>query len=181
MTGALYKFFTEDHRRIEALMDRAVANPADIDLAVYEEFRRGLLRHIGLEEKILLPAAREARGGEPLPMAAKLRLDHGALAALTVPPPSPPILAAIRAILADHDRLEESPGGLYDTSERLMGKKADDLLAGARRAPEVSVIPYRSDRNVLETIRRAMAKAGYDFDDYHGNEESIDPVSGRLT
>jgi hypothetical protein len=43
MTGDLYKFFTEDHRRLEALMDRAVANPADIDQAAYEEFRRGLL------------------------------------------------------------------------------------------------------------------------------------------
>jgi hypothetical protein len=37
-----------------------------------------------MEEKVLLPFAQKKRGGEPLPIAAKLRLDHGALAALLV-------------------------------------------------------------------------------------------------
>jgi hypothetical protein len=41
-----------------------------------------------MEEKVLLPAAQKARGGEPLQIAAKLRLDHGALAALLVPTPT---------------------------------------------------------------------------------------------
>jgi hypothetical protein len=63
-----------------------------------------------MEEKILLPAAQRARGGEPLPAAARLRLDHGAPAALLVPTPTPAILATMRGILARHNALEEEPG-----------------------------------------------------------------------
>jgi hypothetical protein len=37
---------------------------ARIDAAAYAEFRTGLLNHIGMEEKILLPAAPQARGAQ---------------------------------------------------------------------------------------------------------------------
>jgi len=167
MAGPLYRFFIEDHRRIEGLMDRAVADPGKIDEAAYEAFRRGLLKHIGMEEKILLPAAQRARG-EPLPMAAKLRLDHSALAALLVPPPAPPIIAAIRAILADHDRIEEPGGGLYDLCEQLLGGEVDALMAKVRSAPDVGAIPYNHDPNVLDGVRRILARAGYNLEDYSG-------------
>jgi hypothetical protein len=70
-----------------------------------------LFRHIGVEEKILLPAAQTARGGNALPLAAKLRLDHGALAALLVLTPTNAIIAAIRAILAAHNPTPHHPGG----------------------------------------------------------------------
>jgi hypothetical protein len=80
--GAVARFLADDHERLDALLRSAVAQPGTIGQAAYAEFRAGLLKHIGMEEKILLPAAQRARGGEPLPIAAKLRLDHGALAAL---------------------------------------------------------------------------------------------------
>jgi hypothetical protein len=168
MNGPLHRFFTDDHRRLEDLLNRAAANPAAIDVSAYDEFRRGLLKHIGLEEKVLLPAAQQACGGEPLPLAAKLRLDHGALAALTVPPPSPAVIAALRAILADHDRLEESPDGVYDQCERLIGEGVGDLLAKLRRAPDLEAMPPNADSRVLDAVRRSMTRAGYHFDDYAG-------------
>ncbi|MBI3802630.1 MAG: hemerythrin domain-containing protein [Nitrospirae bacterium] len=90
MTGPLYQFFIDDHRRLEELLNQAVAAPGRIHLSAYDAFRRGLLKHISVEEKVLLPAAQLARDGEILPMAVKLRLDHAALAALLVPPPSEP-------------------------------------------------------------------------------------------
>src|SRR6516225_4464762 len=43
--GPLTKFLEDDHRRLEALLERA-----DTDVAAYEEFREGLLRHIAMEE-----------------------------------------------------------------------------------------------------------------------------------
>jgi hypothetical protein len=168
MNGPLHRFFTDDHRRLEDLLNRAASNPAAIDAAAYDEFRRGLLKHIGLEEKILLPAAQQACGEESFPMAAKLRLDHGALAALTVPPPSSAVIAALRAILADHDRLEESSGGVYDQCERLIGEGVGDLLARLRRAPDLEAMPPNPDPRVLDAVRRAMTRAGYNFDDYAG-------------
>jgi hypothetical protein len=100
------------------------------------------------------------RGGQPLPIAAKLRLDHGALAALLVPTPTPSIVAAIRAILKDHNVIEEGPGGLYEQCEKLAGAEADEILDALRNAPEVRVAPHNDGPNVMEAMRRALANAG---------------------
>ena len=91
MPGPLSRFLAEDHMRLDGLLQRAVTDAGAINHAAYAAFRAGLLRHIGMEEKILLPAAQRWHGGTPLPLAAKLRLDLGALAALLVPTPTPAI------------------------------------------------------------------------------------------
>jgi hypothetical protein len=119
-----------------------------------------------MEEKVLLPAARSQRGGEPLPIAEKLRLDHGAIAALLVPKPTPVIAAALRGILSAHNRIEEEPGGLYETCDQLAGDRAGDLAAEMERHPPVRVIPTSDDPKVLEVTRRALARAGYDLSAY---------------
>jgi hypothetical protein len=162
--GALYRFLADDHVRLDRLLQRATATPDALDPTAYAEFRAGLLKHIGMEEKILLPAAQAARGGEPLPIAAKLRLDHGAIAALLVPSPTPKIVAALRAILAAHNPIEEDPGGLYDVCERLAGDQVDALLARLRAAPEVPVSPHNDGPRVMPAICRALERAGYDFE-----------------
>ena len=113
-SGRIYRYLADDHARIDDALRRATSQPETIEPGPYAEFRVRLLRHIGLEEKILLPAARAARGGEPLPIASKLRLDHGALTALLVPTPTPAIIFALRAILEHHNSLEETPGGVYE-------------------------------------------------------------------
>jgi hypothetical protein len=51
---------------------RAQRHDGTIDTEVYAEFRQGLLRHIAMEEKILLPYAKGKRRGEALPIAATL-------------------------------------------------------------------------------------------------------------
>ncbi len=165
--GPVARFLTGDHARLEGLLQRAVAETGAIDRAAYAEFRAGLLRHIGMEEKILLPAAQRARGGEPLPIAAKLRLDHGALAALLVPTPTPQIAGALRAILAAHNPLEEGPGGVYEVCEQLAGAEAEALLARLRAAPEVPVNPHVDSPLVRDAMRRAVARAGFDPDALH--------------
>lgn len=166
MPGSLFAFFVGDHRRLEALLDKATAIPGEYDMVAYGQFRSGLLKHIKMEESILLPAAQRARSGEPLAMAAKLRLDHGALTALMVPPPSPPIVKAIRAILADHNVLEESPGGLYNICEQLAGDSLEEHMTKVRSMPDVPVLPHKSEPIVLEATRRALTRAGYNLDDY---------------
>ncbi len=161
MPGKLYRFMAEDHARLESLLNRAAARPDAIDQFAYAEFRAGLLRHIAMEEKILLPAAQRVRGGEPLPMAAKLRLDHAALAALLVPTPTHTIVRAIRAILKAHNPLEEGSGGVYEACEQLAGNEADGILDKLRSAPEVAMAPHMDSAKVIEATRRAVARAGY--------------------
>ncbi len=107
MSGSFSCLLAHDHARLDGLLQRAVADAGAINHAAYAAFRAGLLTHIGMEEKILLPAAQRWRGGVPLPIAAKLRRDHSALAALLVPTPTPAIVAALRTILAAHNALED--------------------------------------------------------------------------
>jgi hypothetical protein len=114
-----------------------------------------------MEEKILLPAARRARGGESLPLA-RLRLDHSTLATLLVPTPTTEIITTLRTILAAHNAIEEGPERVYSTCEHLVGAEADTLLARLRAAPEVPVAQHADGPRVVEAMRRALARAGYE-------------------
>jgi iron-sulfur cluster repair protein YtfE (RIC family) len=84
MAGRVYDYLENDHRRLEEALNRATRNSPDVEPTSYLEFRAGLLRHIGMEEKILFPLAQAAPAGEALPAIHRLHLDHGALAALLV-------------------------------------------------------------------------------------------------
>lgn len=159
--GPLAQFLSEDHQRLDALLQSVIVEPGQVNRDAYDQFRAGLLRHIGMEEKILFPAVQRQRGGEPLPLAAKIRLDHGALATLLMPTPTPAILAAIRRLLADHNALEEEPDGVYDLCDRLAGPDADSLLQSLREAPSVAVMPHSNSPAVMTTLRRTLERAGY--------------------
>jgi hemerythrin HHE cation binding domain-containing protein len=162
MAGQIYRFLAGDHARLDGLFERATTEAGAIDRTAYAAFRAGLLKHIGMEEKILLPAAQRVRGGEPLGLAAKVRLDHGALAALLAPTPTPAIVAALRTILGAHNALEEGSGGLYECCERLVGAEAEALLARLHAAPEVPAAPHADGPHVMDVVRRALVRAGYD-------------------
>src|SRR5215469_16220323 len=159
--GAIYEFLAADHARLDSLLERAAECRSPEELSAYDQFRRSLLRHIAMEEKVLLPSAERARG-TPIPEAARLRLDHGALAALMMPSPQLRIVRAVRTVLARHNPIEEAPGGVYDTCERLAGSAAEELLAVLRATPQVPVKPHLDTPKVYEALRHALARAGYD-------------------
>lgn len=155
--GPIERYLSDDHRRLETLLRRATA--AAFDRPSFDAFRAGLLRHIGIEEKVLLPAARAARGGEPLDIARRLRVEHGAIASLLVPTPSHEIVAEIRKILEPHNALEEDPGGLYETCDALLAPQAAEIVARMRAYPEVKVAPYNDGPRVLRTAEAALAQS----------------------
>ncbi len=66
MPGVLYQYLSNDHDRLDALLTRAAAKPGIIDMEPYSEFRKGILRHISMEEKIVLPAIARWQGGRKL-------------------------------------------------------------------------------------------------------------------
>jgi hypothetical protein len=164
MRGPLFRCLADDHARLSRLLQQAEANPGKLDYRAYAEFRAGLLKHIAMEEKILLPAARRLRGGEPLPDAAKLRLDHGALAGLLVPTPTHAIIAKIRAVLKAHNPIEEGPGGVYEVCESLATDEAESLLSQMRGMRDVKLAPHVDGPQVMEAARRALERAGYSWD-----------------
>jgi Hemerythrin HHE cation binding domain len=168
MSGPLHRFFAADHGRLDALLSRSVAGAGALDLEAFREFRAGILRHIGMEEKVLFPAAREARGGQPLPIAPRLRVDHGAIAALLVPTPTRAIVDKILAVLGPHNRREEDPAGVYDACDDALGAAAAErLVAELQSFPEPPLKPYndgpetfRHIEDAVERSRRQWAESG---------------------
>ncbi len=158
---SLRQFLTDDHRRLDALLERSGECRAPEEIAAYDEFRRGILKHIGVEEKILLTAAARLRG-TPLEQAARLRLDHGAIVSLLMPIPTPSIIRAIHTVLAAHNPIEEGDGGVYDICEQLAASENDELLGNIRAAPEVPTRPNATSPRIIEAARHALARAGYD-------------------
>jgi Hemerythrin HHE cation binding domain len=156
MPGPLASWFAEDHARLDGLLRRCVADPAAFDRKAFEGFRSGLLRHIALEEKILLPALRKALGGSPHPLARRLRVDHGAIAALLVPTPDVRIVAELRSILEPHNAVEEEPRGLYQTCDELLAQEADALLERIHAYPPVKVAPHRDLPGACRTAEEAL-------------------------
>jgi len=136
--GAIERFMVEDHVRLDALLE-AATRVDPIDQLAYARFRHDLLRHIAMEEKILLPFAREKRGGTALPIAGALRADHGEIAKLLVRSPTRPIVEALREVLGRHNPLEEGSSGLYATCDALAGDEAETVVALLREQPNVPV------------------------------------------
>jgi len=163
MQRSLYQYLANDHDRLDGLLQSATAKPGVTDMQLYAQFRQGLLRHIGLEEKIVLPAIARLQGGRQAAIAERLRLDHGAIVALLVPPPTGSIIATLRSILQVHNALEEQEGGLYQLADQLAGSEAESLLEKLKSAPEVPVLPHNDRPDVIESTRRAVARAGYEF------------------
>ena len=156
MNGPLHRFFAADHRRLDALLKRSISVPGQVDLVPFGEFRAGILKHIGMEEKVLFPAARHAREA-PLVLAARLRVDHGAIAALLVPTPTPSLVAEIVSVLGPHNRREEEPGGGYDACDEAVGPdEAERLVQDLRAFPEVPLKPYNDGPASLAHIQETL-------------------------
>jgi hypothetical protein len=157
--GPIGELLQRDHVRLAALLDEA-ARGATIDLELFHAFRAGLLRHIGMEEKILMPFVRQLRGGESLPAARQMRLDHAAIASLLVPTPTHAIVTRLRALLAEHNELEEGEGGIYEQCDRIVVSARDALLDRLRKAPPVKLAPYQDVPRAFASIERLLRAAG---------------------
>ncbi len=152
------ELLTEEHARLHALLARAVLPSGEVDREAYVALRAGLLRHIGIEEKILFPAVREARGGVALGRAAELRVDHGALTSLLVPTPDAALLAELEGLLHAHDAKEEGPEGVYVECERSLGEQGSWAIAERARAyPEVPVAAHYDGPRAYRTAAAALA------------------------
>ena len=141
----LHELLSKDHQRLDALLDEAT----------YSEFRRGLLRHIGIEERLLFPIVRK-RGGATA-VVEQLHRDHAALAALLVPPPTATGIAQIRALLEEHNPLEEGPEGIYQHVETLAAGALGDLIASVEAFPQIPVAPY-SDTEILRNSTEQLLR-----------------------
>lgn len=165
MNTPIYNFFTEDHRRVEDLLERATRDIEHIDLTLYNEFRKSLLTHIKMEEKILFPAAQMANNGQQLPLQAQLRLEHGAITTLMVPTPDKDLVKVIKYILEKHDELEEQEGGMYEVCEKLTQEQTEEIIAKLQETTIVPVHPHNDAEYAMQAAKRCLQRAGYDYEE----------------
>jgi hypothetical protein len=143
LVGPIEQLMTADHAALDRLLADSEREDGSFEERTYTRFRQGLLRHIAMEEKVLLPFARSRRQDAPLPMAAQLRRDHGEIAKLLVRSPSAGSLAVLREILGRHNPLEEGPAGLYAACDALCsGDDARVLVERLHAQPSVPLAPY---------------------------------------
>lgn len=150
MASELHEFLSHDHDRLDLLLSGCLGADGSVEADMFAEFREGLLRHIGIEEKVLFPELRKRKGVTLLEE--QLHTDHAALAALLVPPPGPSEIEQIRTILTLHNPLEERDGGLYEILEDLAGHQLAELMGRVHAIPRVRVAPHTES----ETIRKAI-------------------------
>jgi hemerythrin superfamily protein len=165
MNKPLHQFFENDHRQIDSFLNMAIEDPNEIDINYYHQFRTRLLRHIKMEEKLLFPAAKKANPEVIKEIIPRYRLDHGAITALMVPPPTVSLIKVIRYILEKHNIAEEEPGGLYDICEALTQGQTQELLDKLKATTEVPVQAPNPAPIAIAAAKRALTRAGYDFDD----------------
>jgi Hemerythrin HHE cation binding domain len=159
--GGLYAFMASEHAQLDELLNKAARDSGSVRNEAYQTFRELLLRHIRIEERVLLPMAERKRGA-PLSIAARLRLDHGALAAMLMMPPADRALRAIRAVLDAHNPLEEVEGGVYDQCQSLAGSELDELLAMIAGTPRVPASSWVDSPKIVAAAQRLLARAGHD-------------------
>src|SRR5690625_122846 len=160
----ILSFLKEEHDRVDAYFKAAVEND-NIDREKYDLFRKALLRHIKQEEKVLFPAAKIANNGESVPLFAQLRAEHGALTALMVPPPTEELLFVINYILELHDEKEKGRGGVYDFCDKLEALETNKIIKELEAVEEVPIHPCNTDPSAMEAAKRALQRAGYDYDE----------------
>jgi hypothetical protein len=155
----LVAWLEADHRAIDDLLARAAAGEGPLDREAYAAFRARLLRHIAIEEKVLLPAAQRARHGVALERALRLRTEHAAITSLLVPTPDRALVGELRALLVPHDLLEEGPGGVYAECAALIGEGWPEVLERAVAYPEVKAARHVDGARVVRTAGEALARA----------------------
>jgi hypothetical protein len=159
VTMRITDYLVADHTRLHALLSDATRTER-FDAEAFAAFRRGLLRHIAIEEKLLFPAVKRARDGEPLSRAYELRVDHAALTSLLVPTPDAALCAEIASLLVPHDEKEEGPSGVYAECETYLTPAVSEALAAEAAAfPEVRVAPHFDGPGAHRTAKDALGSA----------------------
>jgi hypothetical protein len=144
-------YLTADHQALHELLEASLRG----DFQAFERFRAKLLRHIGIEEKLVF---REAKKRGPFEEAHGLRVEHAALTSLLVGTPDIALVREIAGLIEGHDRREE--GGLYARCEALIGEeRSAELEVLARNQPEVPVLPHDDGARVPRTAEAALASA----------------------
>lgn len=158
MASGVTRLLVSEHAQSQGTLRACVGADGTVDLKRFDEFRHGLLRHIAIEEKVLMPALTRALGRSPL-FQNGLRKDHAGVAALCVPTPTAEWLEDLRELLEHHQRVEEAPGGFYALVDEHLG--GDPVLLNAVATfPPLKLPDFVRGPKVRELLHDVLALTG---------------------
>jgi len=158
MASGVTRLLAAEHADSQARLRVCVRPDGSVDLKHFDAFRHALLRHIAIEEKVLMPALTRAVGRSPL-FQNGLRKDHAGVAALCVPTPTREWLEDLRELLEHHQRVEEATGGFYAlVDEHLGGDPA--LLDAVASYPQLTLPDFVRGPKVRELLQQVLALTG---------------------
>lgn len=150
----------EQHRELSTAIRRCLGDDGSVEVALFDEFRHQLLRHISIEERIVMPAVIKAIGRAPDDRNG-LRKDHAGIAALCVPLPEREWVENLRDLLDEHYRVEEGPGGfLSRCDEVLVSTLNDRVLQDIDAHPRFKLAPFRKGPSVRAQVELLFRLTG---------------------
>ncbi|MCU0701650.1 MAG: hemerythrin domain-containing protein [Myxococcaceae bacterium] len=157
--GRISAVLTAMHDELRRDLDACLLAEGGVDVERFDTYRHALLRHISLEEQVLMPALIAARGRPP-DFRNGLRKDHAGIAALCVPMPEREWLENLKDLLDEHYRIEEEPGGFLDQCDEALAARAETVLAAIARHPTPALAPFKRGRPVRDQLRSVMLATG---------------------
>ena len=158
MTGLISSHFIKNREQLQRTLGTTLRG-ATVDVGAFDLFRRGLLRHIAEEERVLFPALTRALGAPPLNREA-LRHHHAGLATWCAPQPERESIENLQALFIEHAALEEAPGGLYEVADQVLGAQAASVLAQARALPPIKLTPFNCGPWVRQLLTEVLRASG---------------------
>jgi hypothetical protein len=158
MPRGLTHFLERDHAALSSALRKSRAPGGGVDLRAFDGFRHQLLRHIAIEERVLMPALVAALGQPPL-FRNGLRKDHAGIAALCIPTPCLEWLQDLGELLEYHHHVEEGAGGFYDLLDAHLTDEAT-VRAAIAALPPLRLPPFESGRRVRVLLRQVLAQTG---------------------
>ncbi len=160
MVDRLSSPFREEHLALAAQLRAATGAGGEVDLEAWTSFRKALVRHLAIEERIIVPMLEARRAPELLATRSELAHDHAALMTLLVPAPNPIWLTDLAERLAHHVAAEEGPGGLYELLDRHLASSARELLEAARSLRTIELGPPAEGAATGVAVSLALAAVG---------------------
>lgn len=155
----LRAWLVRDHEEISALALDARA-PYGIDNEAFDRFRERLLRHIGVEDRLLFFQIERISDASLAEAISELQIDHAALMSLLVPTPDLVLAQEIAGLLERHNQLEECHGGVYDQCMALLDDEtAEAILYDASERGPVPTAKYFDGPGTVRTAAAALEKA----------------------
>lgn len=148
-----------EHRSLVRRLGRCLTPDGGVDLKRFDAFRRKLLHHIAVEEKVLLPALEKKLGSPPL-CRESLRREHAGLAAMCVLNPDRGWVLELQSLLAHHHRVEESRDGFFALCDAHLAGEATALRQAFDAVPPLTLSSLQPGQRVRQQLADVLQETG---------------------